>query len=122
MTQLTQPELNDLLDRYAMLRDTIQGLEAEREELSKLLKDALAEGKTPTTALYRAELRPSRSLEYPVDRFREAFGDAATLEVATIDRKKADTLVKAGDLDGEVLSNLAVTKERSPSLVLVALT
>ena len=122
MTQLTQLELDDLLDRYATLRDTLQGLEAERDELSKLLKDALAEGKTPATALYRAELRASRSLEYPLNRFREAFGDAATLEVATIDRKKADALVKAGDLDGEALSNLAVTKERSPSLVLVALT
>ena len=122
MTQLTQLELDDVLERYATLRDTLQGLEAERDELSKLLKDALAEGKTSTTALYRAELRASRSLEYPVDRFREAFGDAATLEVATIDRKKADALVKAGDLDGEALSNLAVTKERSPSLVLVALT
>ncbi|KQR18792.1 hypothetical protein [Deinococcus sp. Leaf326] len=122
MTQLTPHELNDVLDRYAMVRDTIQGLESERDELGKLIKDALQQGQTAQTPLYRAELRGSRSLEYPADRFREAFGDAATLEVASIDRKKADALVKVGDLDGEVLSNLAITKERSPSLVLVPLT
>ena len=39
------------------------------------------------------------------------FGDAAALEAATIDRRKAEALARAGDLDGERLKNLAVTKE-----------
>ena len=50
-------------------------------------------------------------MEYPLERFREVFGDAAALEVASIDRRRADALVKAGDLDGERLRELAVVKE-----------
>lgn len=112
-------ELNELLDRYATLRDTIQGLEAEREELAKELKAAMEQGETPECSLYRAELRRSRSTEYPVDRFRDVFGDAATLEVAQIDRKKVDSLVKAGELDGAKVLDLAVVTERTPSLILM---
>ena len=50
-------------------------------------------------------------MDYPIDRFREAFGDAAALEVATVDRKKAEALAKAGDLDPEQLRELAVVRE-----------
>lgn len=112
-------ELNELLDRYATLRDTIQGLEAERDELGKELKAALEQGETLECSLYRAELRRSRSTEYPVDRFRDVFGDAATLEVAQIDRKKVESLVKAGELDGQKARDLAIMTERTPSLILV---
>ncbi len=103
--------LAQLLERYATLRDTLQGLEAEREELGKRIKAALADGETAETDLYRAELKVSRRVDYPLDRFREVFGDAAALEAATIDRRKAEALARAGDLDGERLKNLAVTKE-----------
>ena len=105
------PTLSDLLERYAMLRDTIQGLEAERDELGAQLKAALGSGEHAETDLYRAVLKVSRRIEYPLDRFREVFGDAAALEVAAIDRKKAEALAQAGDLDGERLRDLAVVKE-----------
>ena len=115
----TLKPLRDLLDRYATLRETIAGLEAEREELAVLIKGALKEGHLIETDLYRAELRTSRTTEYPVDRFRDVFGDAAALECATIDRKRADALAKSGDLNAEALRDLAVSRERTPSLVLV---
>lgn len=102
---------DELLERYAMLRDTIQGLETEREALGTQLKAALAAGERAETDLYRAVLKVSRRVEYPLDRFREVFGDAAALEVATVDRKKADALAGAGDLDGERLRELGVVRE-----------
>lgn len=117
----TTTDLTALLDRYATLRDTLLGLEAEKEVLAKELKAALQAGATPHSALYRAELRVSQTTEYPVDRFRQVFGDAAALEVASIDRKKADILAKAGDLDPQALAALAVRRDRTPSLVLVPL-
>ncbi|GGO22616.1 hypothetical protein [Deinococcus humi] len=104
-------DLGELLERYAMLRDTIQGLEAEREALGAQLKAALAGGERAETELYRAVLKVSRRVEYPLDRFREVFGDAAALEVSTVDRKKADALAGAGDLDAERLRELAVVRE-----------
>jgi hypothetical protein len=103
--------LEELLERYAMLRDTIQGLETEREALGAQLKAALAGGERAETELYRAVLKVSRRVEYPLDRFREVFGDAAALEVATVDRKKAETLAGAGDLDAERLRELGVVRE-----------
>ena len=105
------PSLHELFDRYATLRDTIQGLEAEREELGAVIKAALLEGQSAESDIYRAALKRSRRLEYPVSRFREVFGDAATLEVASIDKKKAEALAKAGDLDPEQLQALAEVKE-----------
>ncbi|WP_309570419.1 hypothetical protein [Deinococcus sp.] len=105
------PTLSDLLERYAMLRDTIQGLEAERDELGTQIKAALGAGEHAETDLYRAVLKVSRRVEYPLDRFREVFGDAAALEVAAIDKKRADALAQAGDLDGDRLRDLAVVKE-----------
>ncbi len=103
--------LQELLERYAMLRDTIQGLETEREALGAQLKAALASGEQAETDLYRAVLKVSRRVEYPLERFREVFGDAATLEVATVDRKKAEALAGAGDLDAGRLRELGVVKE-----------
>ncbi|WP_034386016.1 hypothetical protein [Deinococcus sp. YIM 77859] len=113
-----EPTLEELLERYATLRDTLQGLELERDALAAQIKAALAAGARAETDLYRAELKVSRRVEYPLDRFRDAFGDAAALEVAVIDRKKAEALAKAGDLDGERLRDLAVVKEVQ-ALVLV---
>ena len=103
--------LSDLLERYATLRDTILGLEAERDELGARVKAALLGGEQAETDLYRATLKVSRRVEYPLDRFREVFGDAAALEVAAIGRRRAEALAKAGDLDGERLRELAVVKE-----------
>ena len=112
------PGLHELFDRYTVLRDTIQGLEAEREELGAVIKAALLDGQSAETDIYRAALKRSRRLEYPISRFREVFGDVATLEVASIDKKKAEALAKAGDLDPEQLQALAEVKE-VVSLVLV---
>ncbi|GGL66632.1 hypothetical protein GCM10010840_00670 [Deinococcus aerolatus] len=103
--------LEELLERYAMLRDTIQGLETEREALGAQLKAALASGEQAETDLYRAVLKVSRRVEYPLERFREVFGDAAALEVATVDRKKAEALAGAGDLDAGRLRELGVVRE-----------
>lgn len=106
-----EPTLAELLERYAMLRDTMLGLEAEKEALGAQIKAALQTGEQAETDLYRATLKVSRRVEYPLERFREAFGDAAALEAATIDRKKAEALAQAGDLDKETLRNLGVVKE-----------
>lgn len=103
--------LSQLLERYATLRDTILGLEAEKEALGKAIKTALQNGEHAETDLYRASLRITKRIEYPIDRFREAFGDAAALEASNIDRRKAEDLAKAGDLDGEHLKEIAKTKE-----------
>lgn len=103
--------LTELLERYAMLRDTILGLETEKEELAARIKAALQAGKRAETDLYRATLKVSRRLDYPLERFREVFGDAAALEVATIDRRRADALARAGDLDGARLREIAEVKE-----------
>jgi len=106
-----EPTLAELLERYAMLRDTMLGLEAEKEALGAQIKAALQTGEEAETDLYRATLKVSRRVEYPLERFREVFGDAAALEVATIDRKKAEALAQAGDLDKDALRNLSVVKE-----------
>ena len=114
MDGMDSPEdltLSELLERYATLRDTILGLETERDELGARVKAALLGGGQAETDLYRATLKVSRRIEYPLDRFREVFGDAAALEVATIDRRRAEALAKSGDLDGERLRELAVVKE-----------
>src|SRR4051794_39295442 len=102
-----QTDLHELFDRYTVLRDTIQGLEAERDELGAVIKAALQEGRQAETDLYRAVLKRSRRVEYPLARFREVFGDAAALEAASIDKKKAEALAKAGDLDPDQLQALA---------------
>ncbi|SMB96089.1 hypothetical protein [Deinococcus hopiensis] len=115
---MTDPTLEELLERYATLRDTLQGLELERDELAAQIKAALQTGARPETELYRAELKVSRRVEYPLDRFRDVFGDAAALEVASVDRKKAEALAKSGDLDAERLRELALVKEVQ-ALVLV---
>lgn len=112
------PTLDELLERYATLRDTMQGLEHERDALAAQIKAALAAGVRAETDLYRAELKVSRRVEYPLDGFRDTFGDAAALEAAVIDRRKAEALAKAGDLDPERLRDLAVVKE-TQALVLV---
>ncbi|WP_339097119.1 hypothetical protein ACINK0_07270 [Deinococcus sp. VB343] len=110
---MTEPpeSLSDLLERYATLRDTLLGLEAEKEALAAQIKDALQRGERAETDLYRAQLKVTRRVEYPLERFREVFGDAAALEVATIDKRKAEALAKAGDLDGARLRELAEVKE-----------
>jgi hypothetical protein len=115
-------DLVEALERYATLRDTIQGLEVERDALATQLKEALTADPTLRlqTDLYRADVRKSMATTYPLERFREVFGDAATLEVSVVDKKKADARVKAGELDGAALNALAVTKERAISLVLTA--
>ena len=100
-----------MLDRYATLRDTLLGLEAERDALAAQIKSALQAGEQAETELYRATLKVQRRVEYPLDRFREVFGDAATLEAASIDKRKAEALARAGDLDPERLQALAVVKE-----------
>ncbi|KQR26900.1 hypothetical protein [Deinococcus sp. Leaf326] len=114
----TPPSLTELLERYATLRDTLLGLEAEKEELGKHIKAAMEDGEYAETELYRAVLKVQRRVEYPIEQFREVFGDAATLEVAVVDKRKAEALAKAGDLDGERLRNVAVVKE-TQALVLL---
>ena len=113
-----EPTLSELLERYATLRDTIQGLETERDALGEQIKEAMTRGGRAETELYRAHLRVSRRLSYPLERFREVFGDAAALEVATIDRRRAEALAQAGDLDGARLRDIAEVKEVQ-ALVLV---
>ncbi len=118
---VTAAELDAALERYALLRDSKLSIEEEMDALCTTIKRGIADGHAPKSELYRAELRASRTVDYPLDRFREVFGDAATLEACCIDRKKADALAKAGDLDGEQLKALATYRERTPGLYLVPL-
>lgn len=115
---MTETDLSEMLERYATSRDTITGLEAEKDQLGIQIKQALLMGEKAETELYRASLRVTRRIDYPLERFREVFGDAAALEVATIDRRRAEALAQAGDLDGERLRDLAEYKEVQ-SLVLL---
>ncbi|MFC5850115.1 hypothetical protein [Deinococcus petrolearius] len=114
----TPPALPELLERYATLRDTLLGLEAEKEELGRQIKAALEAGEQAETELYRAVLKVQRRVEYPLERFREVFGDAAALEVAVVDKRRAEALAATGDLDGERLRDLAVVRE-TQALVLL---
>lgn len=104
--------LDEKLERFAVLRDTIEGLRAEKDALGEEIKAAMLKGAKPECDLYRADLRTTRTPLYPVDRFREVYGDAATFEAAQIDNKKVKELVKSGDLDGTPLESIAVMQER----------
>ncbi|GAA5504223.1 hypothetical protein Dxin01_03992 [Deinococcus xinjiangensis] len=113
--------LDEKLERFAVLRDTMEGLRAEKDALGEEIKAAMLRGAKPECELYRASLRTTRTPVYPVDRFREVYGDAATFEVAKIDNKRVKELVEAGDLDGDGLHKIAEVEERH-SLYLVAKT
>lgn len=104
--------LDEKLERYALLRDTIEGLQAEKDALGVEIKGAMLSGAQPECELYRARLQTTRTPTYPVDRFREVYGDAVTFEAARIDNRRVKELVKAGDLDGAPLENIAVMIER----------
>jgi hypothetical protein len=95
-----------------MLRNTIAGLEAEKMVLGDDIKDAMLQGQTPETDLYRARLQNTREVSYPVDSFRDLCGDAAMFEVATIDPKKVKTLIEAGDLDAKSLDGMCEIREQ----------
>ncbi len=105
--------LNDVLERYATLRDTILGLEDEKNKLGEVIKQALLRGEQAESDLYRASIKVQRRVEYPTQHFREVFGDAAALEVSTIDKKTAEALARAGDLDASKLRSIAKIKEVS---------
>lgn len=108
---MTHLSLTEMLERYATLRDTILGLETEKEALAKQIKDSLQAGAHLETELYRARLKTTRRVVYPTGAFRHAFGDELTLAVATVDRKKVDELAQLGELDEERLSEIAEVKE-----------
>lgn len=102
-----------------MLRDTITGLEIEKSVLGDDIKAAMLAGRKPETDLYRARLQTTRKVTYPLELFRETYGDAATFEVAAIDPKKVKALVEAGDLDSEPLEGIVEVREQH-ALCLVA--
>ncbi|MFC3860339.1 hypothetical protein ACFOPQ_06120 [Deinococcus antarcticus] len=82
--------LDEKLERFAVLRDTIEGLRAEKDELGEEIMAAMLQGTTPECDPYCADLRTIRTPLYPIDRFREVYGDAAIFEVALIDNKKVN--------------------------------
>lgn len=104
--------LDEKLEHYSVLRDTIEGLQAEKDALGAEIKAAMLAGARPECELYRARLQTTRTPTYPVDRFREVYGDAATFEAAKIDNRRVKELVGAGDLDGAPLEQIAVMSER----------
>ncbi|WP_135230466.1 hypothetical protein [Deinococcus fonticola] len=116
-----QMTLDEKLERFSVLRDTIEGLRAEKDALGEEIKEAMLKGAKPECDLYRADLRATRTALYPVDRFRETYGDAATFEVSKVDNKRVKELVSAGDLDGEKLKDI-VTYQVRHALYLVAKT
>ncbi|MDK2014470.1 MULTISPECIES: hypothetical protein [unclassified Deinococcus] len=101
--------LDEKLERFAMLRDTITGLEEEKKALGDDLKAAMLRGDRP---LYAARLQVTQKVTYPLDQFRDLYGDAAAFEVAAIDPKKVKALVKAGDLDVEGLERIGGVREQ----------
>ncbi|WP_221091563.1 hypothetical protein [Deinococcus aquaedulcis] len=104
--------LDEKLERFAMLRDTISGLEEEKTALSNDIKAAMLDGHTPETDLYRARLQTTRKVTYPLDQFRDFYGDAAVFEVAVIDTNKVKALVKSGDLEAEDLERIDEVREQ----------
>lgn len=107
------------LERFAMLRDTIAGLEAEKNALRDDIKAAMLDGNQPESELYRARLQTTQKISYSVDGFRDLYGDAAALEVAIIDPKRVKELLEAGDLDPDGLEAIVEVREQH-ALVLVA--
>lgn len=104
--------LDEKLEGYAVLRDTIEGLNAEKDALGEDIKAEMLKGARPECDLYWASLRTIQPPVYPVDRFREVYGDAAVFEVAEIDNVRVKALFKSGDLDGEALKGIALMQER----------
>lgn len=47
---------DDNLERYAVLRDTIEGLDAEKDALGEEIKAEMLKGARPECDLYRASL------------------------------------------------------------------
>lgn len=111
--------LTNLFGCYATLRGITLSLEDEKDKIGKNQTLALNDRRTEGTALYRTELRTHCTTEYPLDRLREVFVDAASLEVSTIDRKEDDAPAQANDLDAQVLQALTLYGERTPSMGLV---
>lgn len=103
--------LEEKLERFAMLRDTISGLDEEKRALGDSIKAAMLRGDRPETELYTARLQVTRKVTYPLDQFRDLYGDAAALEVAAIDTKKVKALVEAGDLDAGGLERIGEVHE-----------
>lgn len=104
--------LEEKLERFATLRDTITGLEEEKRALGDGIKAAMLRGDRPETDLYAARLQITRKVTYPLDQFRDLYGDAAAFEVAAIDTKKVKALVEAGDLDTEGLERIGEVHEQ----------
>lgn len=104
--------LDEKLERFAMLRDTISGLEEEKAALSNDIKAAMLDGHQPEPELYRARLQTTRKVSYPLDQFRDLYGDAAAFEVAVIDSKKVKALIDAGDLAAEDLERIGEVREQ----------
>lgn len=113
--------LSELLDEYVTLRDTVTSLTAQKDELAAQLKAALQGGQEVTCDLYRAELRHSYTSEISVPDYRQMFGDTATLEVAQVNVKAVERLVKNGAIDPELVQAITRRRQRSLSLHLVAL-
>lgn len=109
--------VQEKLERFAMLRDTIAGLEAEKNALRDDIKAAMLDGSQPESELYR--LQTTQKVSYSVDGFRDLYGDAAALEVAIIDPKRVKELLEAGDLDPDGLEAIVEVREQH-ALVLVA--
>ena len=87
-----------------MLRDTpFRGWKRRGPSWELRSRPPCSRGRGQCASCTAPACRGSQNVTYPVDRFREVYGDAATLEVSQVVNKRVRELVEAGDLDGQHL-------------------
>lgn len=106
------------LARYEELRCLLAPLEAEKDALNALIKEDLQSGTEVRNASVHAVLKTSNSTTYPLQAFVAQFGAERALEVATIDPKKVQALVKGRQLNADEVKEVALVVPRSTALVI----
>ena len=110
--------IEEKFDRYATLRDTRMGIEAEMDSLNADIKAHLAAGGAVSNELYEGMLRQTTRTEYPVDTFRAAFGDETTLALSSVNNKLVKSAIENGTITAEAAAEVAVHVPGAVSLML----
>jgi len=108
--------LEAVFSRFIALRDTIQGLEAEKNELAEYIKEHVLAGDTAVVMDMKPVVVPNRKRVIPFDVFRETFGEELAATCATIDVKAADALVTRGEVSADALKGITGYVETKPAL------
>ncbi|GGJ44211.1 hypothetical protein [Deinococcus roseus] len=108
------------LAHYIALRDTIQALEKEREELAKKIKTHLLKNThIPPTGGYVFQLRSTTPTVYSFQKVADTLGLDLALQVATIDTKALQKLAENQQVKQADLDKIAERGKTTHSLLLV---